>query len=101
MNIEAERTPEHRILRAAKNRFGSVDEIGVFEMTGAGLEPVADPAAAFLAGRTTGVSRSAVTALMEGTRPLLVEIQALAAKNGLGTPQRAATVLDHRRFAVL
>src|SRR5437762_2839440 len=70
-------------------------------MTGAGLEPVADPAAAFLAGRTTGVSGSAVTALMEGTRPLLVEIQALAAKSGFGTPQRVATGLDHRRLAVL
>src|SRR2546430_1674646 len=64
--FEGESTLDHRILRAVKNRFGSVDEIGVFEMTGAGLEPVADPAAAFLAGRTTGVSGSAVTALMEG-----------------------------------
>src|SRR3989449_5793972 len=70
-------------------------------MTGAGLVPVADPAAAFLAGRTTGVSGSAVTALMEGTRPLLVEIQALATKSGFGTPQRVATGLDHRRLAVL
>src|SRR5438445_310605 len=99
--FEGETTLDHRILRAAKNRFGSVDEIGVFAMTGAGLVPVADPAAAFLAGRTTGVSGSAVTALMEGTRPLLVEIQALAAKTGFGTPQRVATGLDHRRLAVL
>ena len=99
--FEGETTLDHRILRAVKNRFGSVDEIGVFAMTGAGLEPVADPAAAFLAGRTTGVSGSAVTALMEGTRPLLVEIQALAAKSGFGTPQRVATGLDHRRLAVL
>ncbi len=99
--FEGERTLDHRILRAVKNRFGSVDEIGVFAMTGAGLEPVADPAAAFLAGRATGVSGSAVTALMEGTRPLLVEIQALAARSGYGTPQRVATGLDHRRLAVL
>src|SRR5205823_5980290 len=99
--FEGESTLDHRILRAVKNRFGSVDEIGVFAMTGAGLEPVADPAAAFLAGRTGGVSGSAVTALMEGTRPLLVEIQALAAKSGFGTPQRVATGLDHRRLAVL
>src|SRR2546429_8848227 len=99
--FEGETTLDHRILRAVKNRFGSVDEIGVFAMTGAGLEPVADPAAAFLAGRTGGVSGSAVTALMEGTRPLLVEIQALAAKSGFGTPQRVATGLDHRRLAVL
>src|SRR5439155_5392801 len=62
--FEGESTLDHRILRAVKNRFGSVDEIGVFAMTGAGLEPVADPAAAFLAGRTSGVSGSAVTALM-------------------------------------
>ncbi|PYP15115.1 MAG: DNA repair protein RadA [Gemmatimonadetes bacterium] len=99
--FEGESTLDHRILRAVKNRFGSVDEIGVFEMTGAGLEPVADPAAAFLAGRATGVSGSAVTALMEGTRPMLVEIQALASKSGFGTPQRVATGLDHRRLAVL
>jgi len=101
--FEGEATLDHRILRAVKNRFGSVDEIGVFRMTGAGLEPVANPAAAFLAGRTTGggASGSAVTALMEGTRPMLVEIQALASKAGFGTPQRVATGLDHRRLALL
>jgi DNA repair protein RadA/Sms len=99
--FEGESTLDHRILRAVKNRFGSVDEIGVFEMTPGGLTPVLDPAAAFLAGRHTGVPGSAVTALMEGTRPLLVEIQALAAKAGFGTPQRVATGLDQRRLAVL
>jgi len=101
--FEGETTLDHRILRAVKNRFGSVDEIGVFQMTGAGLEPVANPAAAFLAGRATGggASGSAVTALMEGTRPMLVEIQALASKAGFGTPQRVATGLDHRRLALL
>ena len=99
--FEGESTLDHRLLRAVKNRFGSVDEIGVFRMTGTGLEPVANPAAAFLAGRSTGVSGSAVTALMEGTRPMLVEIQALASKAGFGTPQRVATGLDHRRLAVL
>ncbi len=99
--FEGETTLDHRILRAVKNRFGSVDEIGVFRMTGTGLDPVANPAAAFLAGRTTGASGSAVTALMEGTRPMLVEIQALASKAGFGTPQRVATGLDHRRLALL
>ena len=99
--FEGETTLDHRILRAVKNRFGSVDEIGVFRMTGAGLEPVANPAAAFLAGRSSGASGSAVTALMEGTRPMLVEIQALASKAGFGTPQRVATGLDHRRLALL
>jgi DNA repair protein RadA/Sms len=99
--FEGEATLDHRILRAVKNRFGSVDEIGVFRMTDHGLEPVADPARAFLAGRASGVAGSAVTAIMEGTRPLLVEVQALAAKPGFGTPQRVATGLDHRRLAVL
>ena len=99
--FEGEATLDHRLLRAVKNRFGPADEIGVFRMTGAGLEPVADPAAAFLAGRAGGVSGSAVTALMEGSRPVLVEIQALASRPGFGTPQRVATGLDHRRLAVL
>src|SRR5256886_7895398 len=99
--FEGESSLDHRILRAVKNRFGSVDEVGVFRMTGAGLEPVADPAAAFLASRVTGISGSAVTALMEGTRPMLVEVQALATKAGFGTPQRVTTGLDHRRLALL
>src|SRR5256884_6521963 len=80
--FEGESTLDHRILRAVKNRFGSVDEIGVFEMTGAGPEPVADPAAAFLAGRTPGVSGSPVTPPLEGSRPLPVRIQARAAEDG-------------------
>jgi len=92
---------DFRILRAVKNRFGSVDEVGVFEMTTHGLQPVANPSAAFIAGRDVGTAGSAVTALMEGTRPVLVEIQALAAKAGFGTPQRVATGLEHRRLAVL
>src|SRR5207302_3057349 len=99
--FEGEATLDHRILRAVKNRFGSVDEIGVFEMTGAGLIPVKDPAATFLAGRHTGISGSAGTAMMEGTRPMLVEIQALAAKAGFRTPQRVTTGLDPRRLSVL
>ncbi|MBE0590897.1 MAG: DNA repair protein RadA, partial [Gemmatimonadales bacterium] len=92
---------DFRVLRAVKNRFGSVDEVGVFEMTAHGLQPVANPSAAFIAGRDVGTAGSAVTALMEGTRPVLVEIQALAAKAGFGTPQRVATGLEHRRLAVL
>jgi DNA repair protein RadA/Sms len=99
--FEGEATLDFRVLRAVKNRFGSVDEIGVFRMTAEGLEAVPDPGAAFLAGRAAGVSGSAVTALMEGTRPVLVEVQALAARAGFGTPQRVATGLDHRRLAVL
>ncbi len=99
--FEGEGSLDHRILRATKNRFGGVDEIGVFEMTSAGLLPVANPSAAFLAARHAGISGSAVTALMEGTRPLLVEIQALAARAGFGTPQRVSAGVDHRRLAVL
>jgi len=99
--FEGEPSYDHRILRAVKNRFGSVDEVGVFRMTGDGLEPVLDPGAAFLASRVTGVPGSAVAALMEGTRPMLVEIQALATKAGFGTPQRVTTGLDQRRLALL
>ena len=99
--FEGENTLDHRVLRATKNRFGGVDEIGVFAMTASGLVPVANPSEAFLAARHAGISGSAVTALMEGTRPLLVEIQALASKAGFGTPQRVSAGLDHRRLAVL
>ena len=99
--FEGEAALDYRLLRATKNRFGSVDELGVFSMTGAGLVAVPNPSAVFLAARADGISGSAVTALMEGTRPVLVEVQALAARSGYGTPQRVATGLDPRRLAVL
>jgi len=99
--FEGESTLDHRVLRATKNRFGSVDEIGVFRMTEQGLEPVANPSALFMGDRASHASGSAVTALLEGTRPVLVEIQALAAKAGFGTPQRVATGFDGRRLALL
>jgi DNA repair protein RadA/Sms len=99
--FEGESTLDHRILRATKNRFGSVDEIGVFRMSEQGLEPVANPSELFMGDRASHASGSAVTALLEGTRPLLVEIQALAAKAGFGTPQRVATGFDGRRLALL
>ena len=99
--FEGETSNDFRVLRAVKNRFGSVDEVGIFEMTAAGLQPVTNPSAAFLSGRDTETPGSAVTALMEGTRPVLVEIQALAAKTSFSTPQRVATGLDHKRLAVL
>jgi len=89
------------VLRATKNRFGSVDEIGVFRMSENGLSPVANPSELFLGDRLTTASGSAVTALLEGTRPVLVEVQALAAKAGFGTPQRVATGYDGRRLALL
>jgi DNA repair protein RadA/Sms len=99
--FEGESTLDHRLLRATKNRFGSVDEIGVFRMSESGLEPVANPSELFLGDRASHASGSAVTALLEGTRPVLVEIQALAAKAGFGTPQRVATGFDGRKLALL
>ncbi|MCA0376242.1 MAG: DNA repair protein RadA [Gemmatimonadetes bacterium] len=99
--FEGDGTLDHRVLRATKNRFGSVDEIGVFRMAGTGLEPVENPSALFLGDRRDVASGSAVCALMEGTRPLLVEVQALAARAGFGTPQRVANGIDARRLALL
>jgi DNA repair protein RadA/Sms len=99
--FEGETVADHRVLRATKNRFGSVDEIGVFQMSEAGLVPVANPSALFLGDRERVASGSAVTALLEGTRPVLLEIQALATKAGFGTPQRVATGIDGRRLALL
>ena len=99
--FEGENSIDHRVLRATKNRFGSVDEIGVFRMAQDGLIPVANPSELFLGDRSMHSSGSAVTALLEGTRPILIEIQALAAKAGFGTPQRVATGYDGRRLALL
>ena len=99
--FEGEGTLDHRVLRATKTRFGSVDEIGVFRMTQGGLVPVENPSELFLGDRLSDASGSAVTALLEGTRPVLVEIQGLAARAGFGTPQRVATGYDHRRLALL
>ena len=99
--FEGDGALDHRILRATKNRFGSVDEIGVFRMDESGLTPVANPSELFLGDRLTTASGSAVTALLEGTRPVLVEVQGLATKAGFGTPQRVATGYDARRLALL
>lgn len=99
--FEGEGSLDHRILRATKNRFGSVDEIGVFRMAASGLMPVANPSALFLGDRQEVSSGSAVCALMEGTRPVLVEVQALAARAGFGTPQRVANGIDGRRLSLL
>jgi len=92
---------DNRVLRATKNRFGGVDEIGVFRMTGEGLIPVANPSELFLGERSAAASGSAVVATIEGTRPLLVEVQALAAKAPYGAPQRVSTGIDHKRLALL
>ena len=99
--FEGESSLDHRVLRATKNRFGSVDEIGVFRMTQSGLTAVANPSELFMGERSAGTSGSAVTALIEGSRPVLLEVQGLAAKAGFGTPQRVATGFDARRLALL
>ena len=92
---------DHRILRATKNRFGGVDEIGVFRMTAHGLIPVANPSELFLQDRSAGVSGSAVLATIEGTRPLLVEVQALVTKASYGAAQRVVMGFDRQRLALL
>jgi DNA repair protein RadA/Sms len=99
--FEGERGHQFRLLRAVKNRFGPANEIGVFEMRESGLEPVANPSALFLADREAGVSGAAVFAGMEGTRPVLVEIQALVAQSALATPRRAVVGWDAGRLAML
>ena len=90
-----------RILRAAKNRFGSTNEIGVFEMTDKGLEEVSNPSEIFLAQRNSDASGSVVVSVMEGTRPLLLEVQALVTASNYGLPQRSATGIDAKRLSML
>jgi len=101
LQFEGERQHAFRILRAMKNRFGSTNEIGVFEMNDGGLREVANPSEVFLAERRTGASGSAVVATIEGTRPLLVEVQALVAPTSYGVPQRSSTGFDSRRLQML
>jgi DNA repair protein RadA/Sms len=99
--FEGERHYNHRIVRATKNRFGAANELGIFEMTGAGLVPVANPSEMFLQERPQGVAGSVVTACMEGTRPVLVEVQALVAGSKYGTGRRMAQGFDVNRIALL
>ncbi len=99
--LEGDKFHQYRILRAAKNRFGSTDEIGVFAMNEKGLEEVKNPSAAFLAGRDATVPGSVITCLMEGSRPVLVEVQALVTKTNFGYPQRRSSGFDMNRLQVL
>ncbi len=99
--FEGDRGHQFRILRAVKNRFGATDEIGVFEMTDAGLAEVANPSALFLAERRGNISGSAVFAGLEGTRPVLVEIQCLLAANPGGSPRRSVIGWDSGRLSML
>jgi DNA repair protein RadA/Sms len=99
--FEGEKHQHHRIVRAVKNRFGAVSELGVFEMTGAGLTPVPNASALFLSERPTGSPGSAVVATVEGSRPMLVEIQALVSPTSFGTPRRMSIGLDANRTTLL
>lgn len=101
LQFEGERTHAYRVLRAIKNRFGSTNEIGIFEMTGTGLLEVKNPSEVFLSQRNKGISGSSVSASMEGTRPILVEVQALVSSSGYSVPQRTATGFDYKRLAIL
>src|SRR5256886_9011007 len=101
LSFEGEGSQQFRILRAVKNRFGPTDEIGVFEMTGLGLREVSNPSELFLSERDLGSPGTAVFAGIEGTRPVLVELQALVAPTSLGTPRRAVVGWDPSRLAMV
>jgi len=99
--FEGDRNHGYRILRAVKNRFGSTNEIGVFEMTNSGLKEVPNPSEIFLSERQTGASGSSVICALEGTRSLLIEVQSLVTRTSYGTPQRTSTGFDPKRLQLL
>src|SRR5262245_47341621 len=99
--FEGEKHHSHRVVRAVKNRFGAVSELGVFEMTGRGLKPVPNPSEIFLAERPAGAPGSAVLCCIEGSRPLLVEVQALVSTSSYGNARRMASGIDQNRLSLL
>lgn len=99
--FEGDKTLPYRVLRAAKNRYGSTNEIGMFDMTGSGLTEIENPSQLLLEGRPLGISGNCVACTMEGTRPILSEVQALVTKSGFGTPRRAASGFDFNRTNLL
>ena len=99
--FEGERNQSYRILRGIKNRFGSTNEIGVFEMTEVGLKEVENPSAMLLSGRMSNVSGGCITCVMEGTRPILAEVQGLVTPSGFGNPRRTSTGFDYNRLNLL
>ena len=101
LQFEGERHYAYRILRAIKNRFGSTNEIGVFEMRDTGLQEVKNPSEVFLSERSFGASGSTVVASVEGSRPILIEVQALVTPTSYGVPQRNTTGFDYRRLGLL
>ncbi len=98
LSLEGDPQHSYRILRASKNRFGSIDEVGVFAQTGRGLEEVSNPSSLFLTENAAPNPGTAITALLEGVRPILCEIQALTHKSSFGYPQRRSTGIDPHRF---
>ena len=101
LNFEGDRHASYRLLRATKNRFGSTNEIGMFEMTHLGLEEVQNPSAALLSGRPENAYGSCVVATLEGTRPILAEIQGLVTKSAYGSARRTAAGIDYNRAVLL
>lgn len=99
--FEGERNQSYRILRAIKNRFGSTNEIGVFEMSDKGLREVENPSAMLLSGRMSNVSGGCITCMIEGTRPILAEVQGLVTTTGFGNPRRMSTGFDYNRLNLL
>ena len=101
LHFEGDRQMSYRILRAVKNRYGSTNEIGVFEMTDEGLREVENPSLMLISGRPKNVSGTCIACAMEGTRPILAEIQALAASTGFGNPRRMCTGFDYNRMNMI
>lgn len=101
LQFEGERTSSFRILRSQKNRFGSTNEIGIFEMHDTGLVEVSNPSEIFLGERNKKIAGSVITASIEGTRPVLLEVQALVTPSNFGNPQRVTTGFDYRRLSIL
>lgn len=99
--FEGEKNHSYRILRAVKNRFGSTNEIGVFEMRDNGLNEVINPSKALIAGKPNGVSGSCIACVMEGSRPILAEVQGLVCQSGFGNPRRTANGVDYNRMSML
>lgn len=99
--FEGEKNHSYRILRAVKNRFGSTNEIGVFEMRDNGLNEVINPSKALIAGKPNGVSGSCIACVMEGSRPILAEVQGLVCQSGFGNPRRTANGFDYNRMSML
>ncbi len=101
LHFEGDKQMSYRILRAVKNRYGSTNEIGVFEMTDTGLKEVVNPSMMLLSGRPKNVSGTCVACAMEGTRPILAEIQGLATATGFGNPRRMSTGFDYNRMSLI